>query len=131
MRGKQASVYVPTWTRDLKVVALIQSNALAIDVEKTNYASLIVQDPGRKNIRIQLASGQIFYRSVTGSLDLNTTTERININASLGLLVQPEEVESVMFMALSRLDSDGVELSWWSGDVCNSSVALRTFNHGV
>lgn len=131
LRGKQGSIYVPTWTRDLQVVALIQSNALAIDVAKTNYASLIVQDPGRKNIRIKLNSGQVFYRAITGSLELNPTTERININASLGVLVQPEEVESVMFMALARLDTDGIDLSWWSGDVCESSIAIRTFNHGV
>ena len=131
MRGKQASVYVPTWTRDLDVVAIIQSNALAIDVAKTNYASLIAQDAGRKNIRIKLTSGQVFYRAITGSLELNPTTERININSSLGVQALPEDVESVMFMALARLDSDGVELSWWSGDVCNSSVALRTFNHDI
>jgi hypothetical protein len=131
MRGKQASVYVPTWTRDLEVSALIQANALAIDVVKTNYAELIGQDAGRKNIRIKLISGQIFYRAITGSVELGATTERISINAALGLLVQPEQVESIMFMALARLDSDGVELSWWSGDVCESSIAMRAFNHGV
>lgn len=131
MRGKQCAMYVPTWTQDLEVVAIIQSNALAIDVQKTNYASLIAQDAGRKNIRIKLNSGQVFYRSIAGSVEVNPTTERININAALGIEVQPSEVESVMFMSLARLDADAIEMAWWSGDVCESSIAIRTFNHDI
>lgn len=131
LRGKQGAMYVPTWTRDFVVVSLITSNATAIDVEKTEHSSLIGQSPSRRDIRIQLSTGQVFYRSITGSVELTETTERLNINAALGIQIQPEQVEVVSYLSLVRLDSDGVDLSWWQGDTCESQIALRTFRHGI
>lgn len=131
LRGKQGAIYVPTWTQDFTVVSLITSNATAIDVQKTEHTSLIGQIASRRDIRIKLFSGQIFYRRITGSVEINQTTERLNINAALGLQVQPENVDTVSYMSLCRFDSDAVDLAWWQGDVCESQISLRTFNHGV
>lgn len=131
LRGKQGAMYVPTWMRDFVVVSLITSNATAIDVEKTDHASLIGQSPSRKDLRIQLTSGQIFYRRITGSTNLNDTTERINISSSLGVQIQPEEIAVISYLSLVRLDSDAIDLSWWQGDTCESQISLRTFRHGI
>lgn len=131
MRGSQRAMYVPTWTSDLQVVSVIEANALAIDAQHTNRTLLVGQAAGRRNIRIKLTSGQVFYRAITGSSELNDSTERFNISQAFGIRIQPSEIALVSYMSLSRFDSDAFEFAWWSGDVCDVSVALRSFNHGV
>lgn len=131
MRGPQRAMYVPTWASDLRVVATIQNSDAVIDVEHTNRTLLIGQAAGRRNIRVQLTSGQIFYRSIVSSFELNETTERFSISSPFGIQIQPSQIELISYMSLSRFDSDAFEFAWWSGDVCDVSVSLRSFNHAV
>jgi len=131
LRGRAGAVWVPTWTDDLAVAVDIASAATAIDVRSVGYVRQINLDPGRADIRIEVSSGAVFYRRITGCSEISTTIERIQIDASLGVAVTTAQVVSVSFMALSRIDSDAVELSHWTGSVSESAVAFRSYRHDV
>lgn len=124
-RGRLAAFWLPTFAEDFVVAASIGASALTIDVEHCDYTQAIGQAVGRRDIRIRLTTGQTFYRRITGSTVVSSTVERLSIDAALGVLVSPAQVESVSYMAAARLDSDAVEIAWTSGALAESRLMTR------
>lgn len=128
-RGRQGAMWVPTWASDLVITAPVLSTATSIDVQHTGYTVFLRADPNRRDIRIELADGTIFYRRITSSLEVDADTERLNIDAALGVDVNPADVALVSFLALARFDSDSAELAHWTGELAETVATLRSFRH--
>lgn len=131
LKGRRGSLWVPAWERDLVPVATIVSSAASIDVDFCAYATQIAQAPGRRDVRIELVDGTVFYRRITGSLQLDDNVERLQLDTPLGRTIAPGEVLSVSFMALCRLESDAVELAHLTGDVSESATIFRGFRNDL
>lgn len=131
LRGRQGAGWMPTWTIDMIVTAAIDTSATAIDIEFMAYTNQINVATGRRDIRIELANGTVFHRRITGASQLSATTERLTIDTPLGQTVQPSEIAQVSFMALKRLDSDDVDIAYWTGSIAEVAVAMRSFQHDV
>lgn len=110
LNGRQKAVWLPTWADDLTITQIVSAGAAAITVENVGYTRFANGRTGRKDIRIELHSGQVFYRRIVGSEELNTEEERLAINEPLNVQIQPSEVAQVSWLALMRLDSDTVTL---------------------
>lgn len=127
LRGKQGAIWVPTWSDDLTVVAQIGDAALNIDVRWMGYTKYLQMDPGRRDIRIQLNNGTIYYRRITGAIEVSPTVERLSIDSALGATVNVSDIALVCFMALSRSDSDAHEIAYFQGDVADTVFSARAF----
>lgn len=110
LRGRQVPVWVPTHAIDLVVTSTISELATTIDIEHIGYTRFGQNKPGRRDIRIQLWSGTVFYRRVTGCTELDATTERLVIDGSLGQLIEPQNIARVCWMTLCRQNTDRVEI---------------------
>lgn len=110
LNGRQKALWVPTWADDLTITQTVSAGAAAITVANVGYTRFANGRTGRKDIRIELHSGQVFYRRIVGSEELNTEEERLAINEPLNVQIQPSEVAQVSWLALMRLDSDTVTL---------------------
>lgn len=109
LRGRMGELWVPSWNSDLKVVANIGSSATAITVEYLGYTVFGRQQNGRRDIRIELVNGTVFYRRITASIEAGGF-EVLTINAALGVAVPFASIRSVSFMAPCQMASDQVEL---------------------
>jgi hypothetical protein len=131
-KGKLKSIWVPSWVDDLIVVVTIGAASTNIDVEYIGYDQLVgADDSGRRDLRIELTDGQIFYRRVTGSSVIDDETERLSISTALGTEVLISEIRQVSFMSLMRLESDQVEFTYWTGDSMESTNAMRSFRNVI
>jgi hypothetical protein len=126
LRGKFGRIWVPTWTDDIIVVAPIGDSAFAIDIEWTGYTQYYQQDPNRRDIRIELVNGAVYYRRVTASSELDADTERLLIDTALGVNLQPNDIAQVSFLALSRQSGDAAEFSYFSGNVAEVATTMRS-----
>lgn len=123
--GRAKAVWVPTWSYDLVVVAQIGSSATSVDVEFCGYSTMIKAGRQRRDIRIVLKSGSEYYRRITGATAISATVERLTIDSALGVTVEASDVDMISYMQLFRLDSDGVEIAYFTGDSAESAVTLR------
>lgn len=131
-KGKARALWVPSFMPDLNVAAQITSVATTIDVEHCFYTQYVrPANENRQDIRIKLRNGSIYYRRITGSSEVSSTVERLTIDSALGVTVNPEDIEIVSFMAFGRLDSDSVELSWWTDSVAEVTANFRSCRNGV
>lgn len=131
LRGRAEAAWVPTWAADLVPVATIDASATAIDVEWTAYERQIALATGRRDIRIELTDGSVFYRRIGSVEQVSATVERLTIDTSLGRIITPAEVALVSYLMLARLESDAVEIAYWRGDVADLALVWRGFQHDI
>lgn len=110
LRGRQVAMWIPTHADDLTLVAQVSDLGTTLDIASIGYTRFGQSRPGRRDIRIELLDGTIFYRRITGSTELDSETERLAISSSLGRVVTPAQVGRICWMTLSRSNSDVFEI---------------------
>lgn len=127
LRGQQVPVWMPTYADDLTVVAAIGALSTVMDIEHIGYTRFAQARAGRRDIRIQLWNGSVFYRRITGCTELSTSVERLVLDNALGVQVEPSVIARVSWMVLSRLNSDLVEIDHQvdSEGVASCSLTFR------
>lgn len=131
-RGRARAVWIPTNAADLVMKATTGSSSLAIDVEHSNLVKFLTEDStARRDIRIELKNGSIFYRRITEFNSVDATTENISIDSSLGVLVNPQDVHRISWLTLVHLDNDEIEFSWETPYIASSDIAMRAYNNDI
>jgi hypothetical protein len=111
-KGRCRGIWLPTWCDDLKLTNLVATSSLNIDVEACGLVHFAESEPGRRDIRVQLKNGNVYYRRVTDPSAPNELTERLVLNAVFPEQFEPEDVERISWMHYVRLDADSIELTW-------------------
>lgn len=124
--GRLVPIWVPTFYSDFTIVSVVSTASTVIQVEHTNYSTSIAQTTQRRDIRIELHNGNVYYRRIVASTVESATVEQLVLNASLGELVQAHEFKLISFMVLSRLDADQLEVSWETDSICKISNVFRS-----
>lgn len=106
MRGRQKVVWVPSHMDDLTLTATASAVATTLDVANIGYTRFSNGKPGRRDIRIELWSGTVLMRRITGAIELDGQTERLAIDAVLGIEIQPGDVARISWMNLCRFEAD-------------------------
>lgn len=106
LKGQQAAMWIPTWADDLTVVGTVTDTGLTVDIANIGYARFGQGRPGRRDVRIELLDGQILYRRIDAAAEIDIETERLTINAALGVTLEPHQFARVSWMVLSRSSSD-------------------------
>ncbi|MGD9599937.1 MAG: hypothetical protein AB7V24_16060 [Steroidobacteraceae bacterium] len=129
--GKFAAVWVPTWVPDLVMTSNLGASATLLDVENIGYTRQVPAGVHRRDIRIELISGAVYYRRITVAAEVNPDVETLAIDSPLGVAVTPADIARISFIALCRLDADGVELAWFTGDAAQASTNMRATGNDV
>lgn len=108
LRGRQVPLWAPTWAHDLLPVAPITDSATLLTVEWAGYTALGGVRPNRRDIRIELRDGTVFFRRLTGSAE-DGDTEVVQLDAPLGQAVDPRFIRRISWMGLGTLASDEIE----------------------
>lgn len=105
LNGCQKCVWVSSQANDFNVV-MVDGRVLEVESVGFNEIGLM---PGRKDITINLYNGEVLYRRIEKvAVVASDEIERLLLNDSIN--VNAEDILSVSFLILCRLDSDSV--SW-------------------
>jgi hypothetical protein len=124
-QGRLVDFWLPTWADDLRLVASAGSGATQIDVENCGYTARVARDIGRRDIRIELASGASITRRITDSSVISASVERLTVDSALGTAIAPADVVRTSFLDRVRLDADAAEIAWWTWDAAESRLMTR------
>ncbi|MBB3211666.1 hypothetical protein FHW67_000914 [Herbaspirillum sp. Sphag1AN] len=124
--GRLGAFWLPSFLADLKVLRPISAFDAAITVENRAYTTNVPAVAGRRDIMITTLSGTTYYRRITGSSVQSASAEQIAIDHALGCSLLPEEIVSVSFMKLVRLDSDAVEICHHTDALAEASISLQS-----
>lgn len=129
--GRLTPFWTSSWTNDIELVGTVAVSDLVIDIAFIGYANYLSQGVGRRDIKIELNDGTVFYRRITDSVDNGDQTETLSIDTSLGQAVNPSDISMISFMQLHRLDSDNIEIAWRQTDLAECSHLVKGLNYDV
>ena len=127
-RGRLNALWIPTFMPDLSFVAL---SSVYLDVVNIDYTTLYNHSITRRDIRIELSNGDVFYRRIVASAVISNSVERLTLDSVLGVSVTAADVEKISFMMFGRLDTDAIELAWSYGDYVDVKLNFRSVNNDV
>lgn len=104
LTGSQKCIWVSTQISDFNIIAV---NGQILDIENVGFYEIGLM-PGRKDVVITLCNGDVLYRRIETVAAVSDEIERLLLNDSIN--VNTEDILSVSFLTLCRLDSDSV--SW-------------------
>ncbi|WP_458068630.1 hypothetical protein [Rhodanobacter sp. BL-MT-08] len=109
LAGRMGTVWLPSWSSDVLLASPVSPADVTLTIEWCGYTVFGRQQPGRRNLRIELWSGAVYYCRITGSVEA-TDTESLSIDNALGVAFAPSDVRAVSFMTLAELADDSIEL---------------------
>jgi len=127
-RGRLNALWVPSFMPDLTFVAL---SSTALDILNIDYTTLYNQSVNRRDIRIELTNGNVYYRRIVDSAVISASVERLTLDSVLGVSVTADDVEKISFMMFGRLDTDAIEIAWSWGDYADVKANFRSVNNDV
>ncbi|RLE34434.1 MAG: hypothetical protein DRJ61_05205 [Acidobacteria bacterium] len=130
-QGKLVEFWAPTFQLDLTVVVDVEAIVAQLTVVNVGYTRYLSAKVSRRDLRIELKTGVVYYRRVVGYTELSTTEERLDLDSPFGVDIKASNIKFVSYMALSRLDSDRVEMSWRNPGVLQVSSVVRGLKYDV
>lgn len=110
LRGRWKSFWAPTFMQDMTPSRDLTSGDAFLHIQKIGYTDYGGAVAGRKNIRIELLDGTRLYREISGSINVGADEEKINLTETFGSTIVKENIRSISYLCLSRLESDTVEI---------------------
>lgn len=130
-KGRLTAFWLPSWSDDLTLQATVGPLAVNIDVEHCQYVKQVNGAIGRRDIRIELIDGTVFYRRIVAASELDADTERLQVDSAFGQTINPGDIRMISFMALVRLEADAVELRWWTWEHAEAALTVRGMTNDV
>jgi hypothetical protein len=124
-RGRQKAIWVPTSADDLKLVSVVAPSDTHMVFEACGLVHFAAGDVHRRDIRILLTDGRVFYRRLSDFITVSDELERATINAIFNEEVRPEDVESISWMHLLRMDTDSIEIAWQSAGCTEAQIVMK------
>lgn len=122
--GRRNPLWLPTFAEDFVLV----ENAAAVDnsitVQKCGFTMYDGPRIGRDHVWIALRDGTNIFREISGSSLTIGGDELIVFTEDLGTSFTPDDVARISFIALSRLESDTMEINHHSDTEGASRVTM-------
>lgn len=109
LAGRAGQLWVPSWQDDLLLTASISASATTLQAGPCYYSVFGRQQTNRRDIRIELYDGTVFYRRISGSAQL-ANGESLQIDSPLGRVVTPNQVRQINWLSLCQLAADSVQI---------------------
>lgn len=124
-RGRQRALWVPTFAEDLVLVSTVSPSSSLLVVQACGLVTFAQGNVHRRDVRIKLIDGTVFYRRVSDFVTIDENLERVTINAPLNREVTPQQVEAISWLLLMRMDSDTPEIAWYSAGVAETTLIMK------
>ncbi|MEI2428697.1 hypothetical protein RDV84_00145 [Lysobacter yananisis] len=110
LSGQYRHVWMPSWADDLVLAQPVSASDVALQFEASGYVRFARLQPNRRDLRIELIDGTVFYRRITDAVEIDEFTEQVSIDQALNRLVRPDDVRQISFMATCDAADDEVVL---------------------
>lgn len=109
LAGRAGQVWVPSWQADVHLIANVGASDTTLSVAWMGNTLFGQQAVNRRDLRLELFDGTVFYRRVTASISAGSA-ETLTMDSALGQDVAMTDIRQISWMTLSSLSSDTVTI---------------------
>ncbi|WP_121775734.1 hypothetical protein [Acinetobacter bereziniae] len=106
LRGSQKAIWLPTFSNDLTVKAVITASSQTFDIQWCGYTRFAQKQLGRQDVQIILRNKTVLYRRITSATEVNSTTERLGVDQAFTNQINVKDILNISFISLCRLSND-------------------------
>lgn len=106
LRGSQKAIWLPTFSNDLTVKAVISASSQSFDIQWCGYTRFAQKQLGRQDVQITLRNKTVLYRRITSATEVNSTTERLGVDQAFTNQINVKDILNISFISLCRLSND-------------------------
>jgi len=128
-QGRLTVFWMPSGVSDMQLLNTVQPTDSSIIISYIGYATHVQQQVGRRDVRIESKTKGVFYRRIVSSDALSSASESIQLDSALGVVISPDDIEMISFMAPSRLDVDRVEIDMRTESFAQATIMVRGVLH--
>lgn len=121
LAGRFGSLWVPTGAADLVPVADAETTLTAA---YSGYEDFALGQEGRKDVRIELVDGTVYYRRITDA-GQSGGNEVLTLNSALPSAVSPQNIRRVSYLARVQQVSDDIAIAHLTNQVCSASFVFE------
>ena len=123
--GKHTPFWIASQSVDFVPLETIDSTDAGITVRDYQYRDFIDFSVGKRDIAIFSTTGLVFYRRITSAVSTTPGEEIIGIDTPLGTTIPLAQIKQIAYLHPSRLDVDGIEISWGHTEFARVSFTAR------
>lgn len=132
LRGKQKAFYIPTFIEELTVVASLLITTNTMDIDSIGYVRFVKNRLPMSLFRITFTDDTSLIRTVSSSIVVSSTIERLTVNATWPATRTVSEIKRIEWFELVRFDSDALNLRYSRiGKASATMPLLRVFDDNV
>jgi len=110
LKGRAAPMWLPSFAADLLPAAAVAGGSTSLAVQWAGYTQLCKGRHNRRDLRIELGGGVVYYRRVVDAVE-SGDTEVLTLSAALDTdAIEAASIRKISFVALSTLAGDSVEI---------------------
>lgn len=121
--GRTGAFWLPTFKADFRLAASAGSAATQITVENVGFFYTGGPTSGREYIAIKHDGGTILRKILSVVPGTTAATEKLNLDAPLGLALSPGQVRRISFADVARFDTDEFEIVHYGGADAHHDVS--------
>lgn len=115
LRGRQVSFYIPTFFKDMEPTGNVTFGGSTLDIRNIGYTTFVRSREPRNVIRVTKTDGTSEIRTITDSVELSDTEERLTVSPSWGISATVSEIERIDFIEKARFDKDEIVIDHTQG----------------
>jgi hypothetical protein len=109
LRGRIANLWLPSGAADLQLVATTLAASATLRVDWCGYTVFGRGQMHRRDVRIQLRNGTVYYRRLTAWAE-DGESELLTMDAALGVDLTLANVRLISFLTFAEQASDAIEI---------------------
>ncbi len=127
LAGRWSPAWVPSWAKDLRVVADVADGAATLDVAGPLLSAELPAN--LRDLRIVLADGTVLHRRVSSAAALSASADRLTLDSAIATGFSVGQVQMVSFMRLCVQDADVNALKFFMPGVITTEIVWRGLAH--
>lgn len=122
--GKLKPFWYINQSKDLQIAQSGSSSDTTIKIKDIGYSLYVREADSRRDVAFIKNDGTKVFRRITGSSGNGNGTETLTIDSPLGFNFASTDFQRISFIRFVRLDSDLLELNYFSTEVAGTSLRL-------
>ena len=125
-KGKAIPFYYATQQSDFELLETLGATSTNSVIFDAKYRDLYAAALGKRDFALELNDGNIYYRRITGAAEGSTAgKENLFFDTQIGVEVAPSDIKKWSFLHPVRLDTDAIELTWYTNNIVVLNFPMR------
>ena len=117
LNGRQVSVYLPTFSDDMRLLGSASAGGTSITADCPDFAKLVGTNPAYGHVMIERTDGNRSFHAVQAAVENVDGSQTVGLSPALPVTITPSTVRQISLMPLFRLLNDELVLNWLTDEV--------------